>query len=106
MKNNIEDYNPIMFLTDQRLKKECLSLPMSHDMKIFHGSLKRALNIINEYDRDEEFLREYYCEMWWIEKDGEAGRWTLRHTYPDGHTINDITAPTLHAAIEAARGGR
>ena len=54
-------------------------------------------------EEDELWMRNYYCEMWWFEKDGEAGRWTLRHTYPDGHTVRDATGATLHAAIMAAK---
>jgi len=67
--------------------------------------LNKEIAALREAEKEfENFMREYYCEIWWFEKDGEAGRWTLRHTFPDGHTIRDVVGPTIHAALTAARG--
>jgi hypothetical protein len=81
----------------------------SHDELIraiesFRTETDRLREELKERREDEEFLRNYLCELWWFEKDGENGKWTLRHAFPDGHTIRDVEGLTLHAAITAARG--
>ena len=95
------EYNPIINLDDDRLRKECLPLPMSHDMKVLYYSLKRALKIIETRDGEEQWLRNYATDLYWNQI---RNKWSLRHVYPDNHTVNEVLEETISAAIAKAEG--